>query len=114
MLDPPATPVFGSLSVIGSVVPAVGYTDEAIRTTREEARHGVRRRVAGEPGCADNRGTSISKEGPVGREEKRQRERIVKQLARRLRRDPTEDEIEKALAELGQARRKSERRDLRR
>jgi len=35
----------------------------------------------------------------MGREEKRQRERIVKQLERRLRRKPTEEEIEKALAE---------------
>ena len=50
----------------------------------------------------------------MGREEKRQRERIVKQLVRRLRREPTEDEIEKALAEFRQTRRKSEGRDARR
>lgn len=35
----------------------------------------------------------------MGREEKRQRERIAKQLERRLRRKPSEEEIEKALAE---------------
>jgi DNA-directed RNA polymerase specialized sigma subunit len=35
----------------------------------------------------------------MGREEKRQRKRIVKQLERRLRRKPSEEEIEKALAE---------------
>ena len=35
----------------------------------------------------------------MGREENRQRERIVKQLERRLRRKPSEEEIEKALAE---------------
>ena len=35
----------------------------------------------------------------MGREENRQRERIVKQLGRRLRRKPSEEEIEKALAE---------------
>ncbi len=40
----------------------------------------------------------------MGREEKRQRERIVKQLERRLRRKPSEEEIEKALAELRETR----------
>ncbi len=35
----------------------------------------------------------------MGREEKRQRQRIIKQLKRRLRRKPTDEEVEKALAE---------------
>ncbi len=42
----------------------------------------------------------------MGREEKRQRERTVKQLERRLRRKPTDEEVEKALAELRETRRK--------
>jgi DNA-directed RNA polymerase specialized sigma subunit len=42
----------------------------------------------------------------MGREEKRERERVVKQLERRLRRKPTEGEVEKTLAELHEARRK--------
>jgi len=43
----------------------------------------------------------------MGREEKRERERILKQLERRLRRKPTEEEVEKALAELHETRRKT-------
>lgn len=35
----------------------------------------------------------------MGRKESRQRQRIVKQLERRLHRKPSEEEIEKALAE---------------
>ena len=42
----------------------------------------------------------------MGREEKRQRERTVKQLKRRLQRKPTSEEVEKALAELRETRRK--------
>jgi len=42
----------------------------------------------------------------MGREEKRERERVVKQLERRLRRKPTDEEIEKALAALHETRRK--------
>jgi len=40
----------------------------------------------------------------MGREEKRERERTVKHLERRLRRKPTEEEVEKALAELRRTR----------
>ncbi|MEE8592673.1 MAG: hypothetical protein V3T03_00970 [Candidatus Bipolaricaulota bacterium] len=43
----------------------------------------------------------------MGREEKRERERILKQLERRLHRKPTEEEVEKALAELHETRRKT-------
>lgn len=42
----------------------------------------------------------------MGREEKRERERTVKQLKKRLRRDPTNEEVEKALAELHETQRK--------
>ena len=42
----------------------------------------------------------------MGREEKRQRERTVRQLERRLHRKPTDEEVEKALAELRETRRK--------
>ncbi|MFC2107889.1 hypothetical protein ACFLS5_00325 [Candidatus Bipolaricaulota bacterium] len=42
----------------------------------------------------------------MGREEKRERERTVKHLERRLHRKPTEEEVEKALTELHEARRK--------
>jgi DNA-directed RNA polymerase specialized sigma subunit len=42
----------------------------------------------------------------MGREEKRRRERTVKQLERRLRRKPTDEEVVKALAELREMRRK--------
>jgi hypothetical protein len=42
----------------------------------------------------------------MGREEKRERERTVKQLGRRLHRKPTEEEVEKALLELRQTRAK--------
>ena len=42
----------------------------------------------------------------MGREEKRQRERVARQLERRLRRKPTEEEVEKALTQLREARRK--------
>ena len=43
----------------------------------------------------------------MGREEKRERERTLKQLERRLHRKPTEEEMEKALAELHESRRKT-------
>ncbi len=43
----------------------------------------------------------------MGREEKRERERILKQLERRLHRKPTEEEVEQALAELHETRRKT-------
>ena len=43
----------------------------------------------------------------MGREEKRQRERAVKRLERRLHRKPTDEEVEKALAELRETRRKA-------
>ena len=42
----------------------------------------------------------------MGREEKRERERLAKQLERRLHRKPTDEEVEKALAELRQTKRK--------
>lgn len=42
----------------------------------------------------------------MGREEKRQRERIARHLKRRMRRRPTEEEVEKALAELRETQRK--------
>ena len=41
----------------------------------------------------------------MGREEKRLRERVAKQLKRRLGRDPKEEEVEKALGELRENRR---------
>jgi len=47
----------------------------------------------------------------MGRREKRQRGRIVKQLERRLHREPTEEEIEKALGELRETKRKTAGRD---
>ncbi len=47
----------------------------------------------------------------MGREEKRQRERIVKQLERRLRREPTDEEVEKALAERRETRWKRDGRE---
>ena len=50
----------------------------------------------------------------MGREEKRQRDRLVKQLTARLGRTPTEEEIEKALAKLQETKRKQSNRDLRR
>ena len=50
----------------------------------------------------------------MGREEKRQRDRLVKQLTRRLGRDPSDEEIEQALAKLRQTKRKQSNRDLRR
>ena len=43
----------------------------------------------------------------MGREEKRERERMTKQLERRLRRKPKEEEIDKALAELRKTQRKA-------
>jgi len=43
----------------------------------------------------------------MGREQKRQRARVAKQLERRLHRAPTDEEIEKALAELRETRRKT-------
>jgi len=42
----------------------------------------------------------------MGREEKRERERILKQLERRLGHKPTTEEVEKALDELHVTRRK--------
>ena len=42
----------------------------------------------------------------MGREEKRERERTVKQLERRLHRKPSDEDVEKALAELHETRRK--------
>jgi len=50
----------------------------------------------------------------MGRKEKRQRDRTVKQLRRRLHRTPTEEEVEKALAELRETRRKTTGREPRR
>jgi hypothetical protein len=47
----------------------------------------------------------------MGREDKRLRARIARQLAKRLRRKPTEEELEKAIADVRQTRRKSSRRD---
>ena len=43
------------------------------------------------------------------REERRARERVTKQLARRLRREPTQEEIEAALAQLEQTQQKEGR-----
>ena len=48
----------------------------------------------------------------MGREDKRRRERLVKQLEQRLHRKPTEEEVEKALAELDETRRKTAGREL--
>jgi len=42
----------------------------------------------------------------MGREEKRQRERAIKQLEKRLGRKPTDEEIDKAIAELETTKRK--------
>jgi len=42
----------------------------------------------------------------MGREEKRQRERTVKQLESKLGRKPTDEEVDKALAELQETKRK--------
>jgi len=44
----------------------------------------------------------------MGREEKRQRERIVKQLTKKLGRKPTDEEVDKALGELQESDRKRE------
>lgn len=46
----------------------------------------------------------------MGREDKRLRERIVRQLEQRLRRKPTEAEVEQAIADLREAKRKAARR----
>jgi hypothetical protein len=43
----------------------------------------------------------------MGREEKRLRERMIRQLKRRLRRKPTDDEIDEAVADLQETRRKT-------
>jgi len=43
----------------------------------------------------------------MGREENRKRQRIIKQLTTRLHREPTDDEIEKALAKLQEIHRKT-------
>lgn len=48
----------------------------------------------------------------MGREEKRERERTLKQLERRLGRKPTEEEVKKALTELHEALRKRSGREL--
>jgi hypothetical protein len=57
-------------------------------------------------------GALASEEGAImGREDKRQRERTIRQLKRRLRRKPTEEEVEKALANLRQAKRSTTARD---
>jgi len=50
----------------------------------------------------------------MGREEKRERERMVRQLSNRLGREPKEAEIEKALAELQETKRKQSDRGQRR
>jgi len=50
----------------------------------------------------------------MGREEKRERERVVKQLEKRLHRKPTDEEIDKALASLRDARGLIARREARR
>jgi len=50
----------------------------------------------------------------MGREEKRLHERVVHRLERRLRRKPTEEEVEQALAALHQAERKRSGRDPKR
>lgn len=42
----------------------------------------------------------------MGREEKRERERTLKQLERRLHRKPTDEEVEKELAALHETQRK--------
>ena len=42
----------------------------------------------------------------MGREEKRQRERVIKQLNKKLGREPNEEEIEKALADVKESDRK--------
>jgi len=47
----------------------------------------------------------------MGREEKRSRERATKLLAKRLKREPTEKEIEKELADLRKAQGLTSRRD---
>ncbi len=43
----------------------------------------------------------------MGREEKRLRERTIRQLERRLRRTPTDHEVEKAIADLRETKRKT-------
>jgi DNA-directed RNA polymerase specialized sigma subunit len=50
----------------------------------------------------------------MGREEKRRRARVTKHLRRKLGHEPTEEEIEKALAELRETRRKTADRAARR
>jgi len=50
----------------------------------------------------------------MGREDKRLRERTVRRLERRLRRKPTEEEVEQAMADLRNAKRKALDRDQRR
>jgi len=42
----------------------------------------------------------------MGREEKRQRERVIKQLTKKLGRNPNDEEIDKALAVLQESDRK--------
>ena len=42
----------------------------------------------------------------MGREDKRRRERVVRQLKQRLRRKPTEKEVEEAIADLRETKRK--------
>lgn len=43
----------------------------------------------------------------MGREDKRLRERTARQLEQRLRRKPTDDEVEQAIAELRETQRKT-------
>ena len=60
-------------------------------------------------------GFGLIGEGAImGREEKRLHERVVHRLERRLRRKPTEEEVEQALAALHQAERKRSGRDPKR
>jgi len=47
----------------------------------------------------------------MGREEKRQRERAIKQLESKLGRKPTDEEIDRALASLRETRRKTKGRE---
>jgi hypothetical protein len=56
--------------------------------------------------------SGFGKEGDImGREEKRTRERVTRLLAKRLKREPTEEEIEKELTDLHKAQGLAPRRD---
>jgi hypothetical protein len=52
------------------------------------------------------------REGIMGREEKRQRARVVKHLRKKLGHEPTEEEIDKALDALLETKRKQTGRDV--